>query len=248
MTQSGVDILFIILIFFCGAFVQGAAGFGFGLFSVGLLSFFLTLPQSTATVLALTVLLSVQILVRYRKFIRLGDIRVLFGAALAGRVGAYFFLASFGDALWIKRALGALLLGVVLLTALQERGRVRLPRLNPRLLELAAGGVGGFVGGAFAVGGTFFVLYMLGRYDDKRHYTANIQALFLTLNVLSLTLDAALGHLPHRTYLYVAVGALFAFLGVRLGLMCFERIPMKWIRRIVHGIVVAAACSLLAFG
>lgn len=243
-----MDILFAILIFFCGAFVQGAAGFGFGLFSVGLLTFFLTVPQSTAVVLALTVLLSLQILIRYRKFIRLGDVRVLFGAALVGRLGAYGFLAGFGDALWIKNALGALLLGVVLMTALQERGRLHLPRLNDRVLQIATGAVGGFVGGAFAVGGTFFVLYMLERYDDKRHYTANIQALFVTLNLLSLTLDATFGHLPHRTYLYVAVGALFAFVGVRLGLLCFERIPMRWIRRLVHGIVVLAACSLLVFG
>lgn len=243
-----MDILFILLIFFFGAFVQGAAGFGFGLFSVGLLTFFLTVPQSTAVVLALTVLLSVQILVRYRKFVRLGDIRVLFAAALVGRVGAYLFLADFGNAGWVKRALGALLLGLVLLSAMQGTGRVRLPALDQRVLQMLTGAVGGFVGGAFAVGGTFFVLYMLGRYEDKRHYTANIQSLFLTLNVLSLALDAALGHLPHITYLYVGIGALSAFLGAKLGLLCFDRIPMQWVRRLVHAIVILASCSLLAFG
>ena len=243
-----MQILFILLIAFAGAFVQGAVGFGFGLFSVGLLTFFLTVPESTVTVLALTVLLSFQILVRYRGFIRLGDIWLLFGAAIAGRVGAYFFLTDFGDALWVKQALGGLLLGLVGLTALQERERLRLPEMDQRALQILAGAVGGFAGGAFAVGGTFFVLYMLGRYEDKRQYTANIQCLFLALNVLSLSLDAAAGHLPRVTYLYVGVGALSALLGVRLGLLCFDRIPMRWVRRIVHVIVVLASGVLLAFG
>ncbi len=248
MVGAGVQILFILLIAFAGAFVQGAAGFGFGLFSVGLLTFFLTVPESTVTVLALTVLLSFQILVRYRKFIRLGDIKLLFGAAIAGRIGAFFFLTDFGDALWVKRALGGLLLALIGYAASQERGWVRIPTMNPWMLQILTGAVGGFVGGAFAVGGTFFVLYMLGRYEDKRHYTANIQCLFLAQNVLSLSLNAAAGYLPRVTYLYVGVGALSALLGVRLGLLCFDRIPMRWVRRIVHVIVVLASGVLLVFG
>lgn len=59
------ELILILSILFIGSFIQGASGFGFGLFSMGFLPLFLTLKDSTLLVLALTVVISLTILFRF---------------------------------------------------------------------------------------------------------------------------------------------------------------------------------------
>ncbi|MDA3128462.1 TSUP family transporter [Aliibacillus thermotolerans] len=100
-----LELLFIAFVLFIGSFLQGASGFGFGLFSMAFLPFMFTLKDSTLLVISLALVTAIMIFVKVRKHIEMRKLAYLLSAAIVGRIGAYFILHNFGEMDVLKKVL-----------------------------------------------------------------------------------------------------------------------------------------------
>ncbi|WP_257346863.1 sulfite exporter TauE/SafE family protein [Pseudalkalibacillus decolorationis] len=242
MTEMTIILLIILL----GSFIQGSSGFGFGLVSMGVLSIFLTLKDSMLIVLALTVILSSRIILKLWKYILLRDLYLILASALLGRILAFFFVAQFREAQFMKTILAFVLIGMVIYLYLKRKFSKNLDEnKEKRFVPLISGSFGGFIGGAFAVGGHFFVAYFLSRYQDKRHYIANLQLTFIVLNMMTLFAHGLNGDLNHDFYFYTGTGIVIVLIGVTLGLKLFYRLPTKIIQNIAFTIILVSGLNLM---
>ncbi|HJV16802.1 MAG TPA: TSUP family transporter [Bacillales bacterium] len=153
------ELFLVLLILFIGSFLQGTSGFGFGLFCMGLLPFFLPLKSSTLLVLALTIIISLNIVLKLKEFLLIKELYTILIFALTGRVFSFFFLNYFGDMEIMKLILGFVLIGSVFYLNLKKKDLS--VHFDGIYFAMIIGIVGGFIGGVFAVGGPFFVLYYL---------------------------------------------------------------------------------------
>lgn len=237
----------VLAILFIGSFIQGASGFGFGLFSMGLLPLLLPLKSSTLLVLALTVIISLHIVIKFRKSIRVKDLFFILIASWVGRVFSFFFLNLYGDMNFMKKVLGLVLIGMVIYLFMSKREGDPPGIWKKPLFGILIGFIGGFIGGVFAVGGPFFVFYFLMRYTDKTSYNANLQATFVFTNLFTMILHGLHGDFYPSFYLYFLYGIVVVLLGANLGLRWFQSLPHTWIKKIATVIVLAAGVNLLLF-
>lgn len=238
-----IAILFILLI---GGFIQGASGFGFGLFCMGLFPFFLPLKSSTLIIVALTVIISLNIVIQLRKYILIKDLYYLLSFALAGRILSFYFLNHFGDMDILKKILGFILIGTVIYLNLNKKG-LSTSSNDKIYYAMIIGIIGGFIGGVFAVGGPFFVLYFLMRYNEKNHYNANLQITFVVLNSFTTILHGVNGDFTNTLWLYLILGIVVVLIGVNLGLKWFQYLPNEMIKKMASVIVLLSAVNLIFF-
>ncbi|OQP05682.1 hypothetical protein B1690_12560 [Geobacillus sp. 46C-IIa] len=240
------ELIFVFAILFVGSLIQGASGFGFGLFSMGLLPILLTFKDSTLLVLALTILISLHVAVKFRKSIRGKDLLLILSFALAGRVLSFFILNFYGETEVMRKLLSLVLIGMVIYLYMSEKNAYA-PSFEKPVFPMLIGLIGGMIGGIFAVGGPFFVFYFLMRYKEKESYNANLQASFVIMNSFTIVLHGIHGDFTDSFVLYFLLGAIAVLAGVRAGLKWFERLPHTRIKNVASFIVFAAGMNLLIF-
>lgn len=240
------EIIFVFLILFIGSFLQGSSGFGFGLFSMGLLPLVLTVKDSTLLVLSLTLITSTIIVAKIYKYIELKGLLLILSAALTGRIFSFFFLNLYGEMPFMKKGLGLFLVCMVIFLLFSNNQADTSIRMNP-IFPIALGFIGGFVGGVFAVGGPFFVFYFLMLYEEKHRYNANLQTTFVFTSILTLTLHGFHGDFSTSFILYFLFGAVSVFLGSNIGLKWFEKLPREQIKRYASFVILFAGLNLILF-
>ncbi|WP_018922898.1 sulfite exporter TauE/SafE family protein [Salsuginibacillus kocurii] len=242
-----IEILFVFFVLLIGSFIQGVSGFGFGLVAMGLLPFLFTVKDSTLLVISLAIVLAGSILIKEYKHLDIKGLSVILSAAIVGRIGAFFFLTNFGELEELENVLGLFLMGMVLYLFFKKKGegpsRLMLHPLTPVLLGL----VGGFVGGVFAVGGPFFVVYFLMLYQNKHRYNANMQASFFITSLLTLVLHGTSGDLNPDFFVYFLIGIASVILGSRVGLLFFDRLSQRRVQQSAMALVFLAGLSLILF-
>lgn len=237
------------MILLIGSFLQGIAGFGSGLLAMGLIPLVLTVKESTLLLLAVTVVMSVHILVVHRGHIRLREIAWILSATIVSRIPAFFVLDEFGTAVQMKRILGVVLVLVAAWLWLNsaKTHEAQAAWLGRPAAAVTIGFVGGFTGGLFAVGGPLLALYFLYLYKDKRKYIANLQLTYMIANLLTLGLHGMNGDIHAKWMLIFMFGAAASWLGVYLGTKFFGRLPASTIRKLALGIVMLSGMNLLLF-
>ncbi|AGT30763.1 hypothetical protein M493_02145 [Geobacillus genomosp. 3] len=240
------ELLFVLAILFVGSFIQGASGFGFGLFSMGLLPILLPFKNSTLLVLALTIVISLHVAVKFRKYIQVKDLLSILSFALAGRVLSFFILSFYGETEMMRKLLGLVLIGMVVYLYVSEKNTYT-PSFEKPLFPMLIGLTGGMIGGIFAVGGPFFVFYFLMRYKEKERYNANLQASFIIMNSFTIILHGIHGDFTGSFALYFLLGIVAVLAGVHIGLKWFERLPHTRIKKLASLIVLIAGMNLLVF-
>ncbi|SFE81442.1 sulfite exporter TauE/SafE family protein [Alteribacillus iranensis] len=242
-----LDIVFVFVILFIGSFLQGASGFGFGLFSMSFLPFMFTLKESTLLAVALAVVTSLTILAKVYKHLDYKALLLLLSSAIAGRVGAFFILHNFGEMDIMKKILGFVLIAMVIYI-LSSRNKKKVPYRKVMVaLPIVMGFLGGLIGGIFMTGGPFFVFYLMIASRDKYSYTANLQATFLITGLVTVTLHGLGGDLNSQFLFYFLVGILGVITGSRLGMKWFERLSQDQIKKIASAAVAVAGINLILF-
>ena len=242
-----MEFIVILLILFIGSLIQGASGFGFGLISMGLLPVFLPLKNSTLLVVFLVSIISLEVVRKYYRYIQWQTMTIVLTSALIGRVFSFFVLDTFGEMLILKKILGFLLIGMVFAHFMATKRETHRRFANHPLFAILLTGLGGFIGGVFAVGGPFFVFYFLMHNPDKRNYIANLQTTFLVTNSFTLLLHGLNGDFHSFHFSYMLTGAFIVLLGVKLGLRWFYHLPSEKIQKLASGIIIISAFNLLLF-
>ena len=146
---------------------------------------------------------------------------------MVGRLAGFGFLLQFGESQWMRKALGVIIIATVIYSVFADKLKANANKavsIQDWVAALLLGIVGGFISGAFAAGGPFYVMYMLLRYKDKNKYYAQLQATLCVTNLFSVLLQAH-QHWDRFAIYYLAVGILAIWIGQSLGLKLFHRLP-----------------------
>ncbi|TVP82648.1 MAG: sulfite exporter TauE/SafE family protein [Alkalicoccus sp.] len=240
-----IELLIVFLVLLAGSFIQGVSGFGFGLIAMSFLPLMFTVIESTLLVMSLSLFVAASIAVQMWKHVRWKSLVVLLSAAFFGRIGAFYVLSTYGELDIMRDFLGVFLLLIVVYLFY---GANKMQKIGSTAIwiPILAGLLGGFVGGVFAIGGPFFVFFlMLAFADDKYAYSANLQITFFFTNLMTVTLHGVNGDYNMDFLLYFLVGIVTVLIGTRLGVACLRRISQENMRRLAGAVVALAAINLI---
>ena len=231
------------ILFFCG-FLQGAAGFGFGIFAV---TFMVWLGLSLADAVIITALVSIpQLLVsvtslrdhiRWRPVLYASALRLLclpLGMWVLVKVNRL-------DADVIKLFLGTMLLAILALQ-LFVKSKPKAD-LSPAW-AVAAFSLSGFLQGMVVMGGPPAVLWVMAQSWTNKETRAFLLSLFLFGHPVHLVLlysayRAEVWQPAQQGLAYIPVAMLAAWLGVRAG----NLLPKVRLRQAAYGLLFVVALS-----
>ncbi|MBB6429643.1 sulfite exporter TauE/SafE family protein [Algisphaera agarilytica] len=230
-----------------GAFVQGAAGFGFGLVSVPLLIWAgLDLHQAVA-VLGTTVLTQTAAgSWKFRKHIVWRDMPGMMVGRMIGVPIGLVIMAwlTAGGVELMKQGVGVVLLGVVALTALlRPKPRERVSKKWVPAVSLSSGVLSGTTG----MGGPPLVLWVVSHDWSTQRTRAFLWVLFLQL--MPVQLGLMLWKFGGELWWAIAGGLVMTPVVVFMG-NCGAKVGSRWsrqtLRRVTLGMLVVLAVVSIA--
>ena len=203
--------------------VQGAAGFGFGLVAIALLSSVIEIKDASIILVLGSLSMNIFIFWRLRRHFHFDRVWPMMLSTLVGvPLGVWFLVKA--DPELLRRVLGVVLL---LSVAQSFVPRVGKKRWHPFYLGVPCGVFSGALSGAFATGGPPVVVYVSKQGFDRFRYVATLQVVLGT-SALARILCLGVSGLFVRRLVFLSVGGIVCGVtGAWLGLMVLKRIPEK---------------------
>jgi uncharacterized membrane protein YfcA len=231
----------------CAGFVQGSVGFGFGMLSMAVLPYWLSVQEVVPIISLLGLFIIGSVLWRWRHSLEPGAIRPLLVGTLIGTPFGAYGLS------WIDRRLALGVLGAVLvLVALPSflavwRGAPRSARAAERLEGWAwpIGVLSGLFGGAFNTGGPPLILYGSARGWAPSSFRANLQVVFLASSLVQLVVLFSTGIANQASLELAAVGLPAVLVGVTLGGSLAARLDTRAVRLLVWALLLLLGANFL---
>ena len=213
-------VIAIFLLSIGASFVQRTTGFGFGIFIMTMLPFFLP-TYGEATTLS-------------------GLLAITTSAVIVWRMRSYVTWKR----LWpiLKRILGVALILISIYFALFSQ-KIKLP--TTKKVQVGAGTLSGLMGGFFGMQGPPAVLYFIQSEPSKEHYMAMAQTYFLIGNVMMTFVRAYNGFFTTTVLTDYCFGLGGVVIGTTLGAYVFKRIPNRIFRYIVYAYIAISGVIIL---
>ena len=243
---EGTHIAVIIVIAALAAFVQGYAGFGFGIVCMAVLSFLIGDLERVAAlimILAMAIMLAFLLGSRSRHPIRWKHVALIVPGMFIGTPLGLKFIEAFGNMPVAELCLG------IMLAAFAAQGLV-LPRLTYKLpagLGPPTGAGGGFLSGAFSTGGPPLVLYLYSQTHDPRQMKSTVKACLLALTILRAGVMAIVGRGGYTPSLMWAVLWCLPVVLVMLfvGHWVSTKASIETFRKVVYGLIGVSGVLLI---
>jgi uncharacterized protein len=223
---------------FVSGIVQGAAGFGFGLVSIALMSLVVDVKEASVMLALSALSINVYIFCRLHRWFRFDRVKTMMVCSLLGVPLGVMFLVR-ADVLWLLRILGVLLLMSAVQNVFPLFARLRW---HPIFAGAPSGALTGALAGAFGTGGPPAVAYIAGQNFDKLRFAATMQAVLGISAILRIGCLGFEGLLTQRVLAISAAGIVFAIAGAWIGLRILHRLPERALKTLV-----AALLALLGF-
>ena len=234
--------LFIFLLSIGASFVQRTTGFGFGIFIMTMLPFFLpTYGEATTLSGLLAITTSAVIVWRLREHVigkRLWTILLTF---IIVSTIAIFALKRIEDHI-LRQILGVALIVISIYFALFSQ-KIKLP--TTKKVQVGAGTLSGLMGGFFGMQGPPAVLYFIQSEPSKEHYMAMTQTYFLIGNVMMTIVRAYNGFFTTTVLTDYCFGLGGVIIGTTLGAYVFKHIPNRFFRYIVYAYIAVSGVVIL---
>ncbi len=217
---------------FTGAVIQTVTGFGFGIFAMTLLPYFVssyvssvTLSTSFSFVIVLIATVQLRKQIDYKLLIA-----PLFGYALTNAFIIAFSVTQSDDTL--KKMLGVFLfLLSIYFMFYSHKIKIKAKFTN----GIIAGGISGILGGLFGTGGPPIVIYFLSTTTDSVKYLATIQCYFLLSNAFNLFNRALNGLFTEEIMQLWVFGLVAIGVGMFAGKKINKKVDDKLLRKMVYG-------------
>ena len=219
---------------------------GFASIAVAMFAFVMPTKESTAAVLILLILGDIVAALSYRRHADWSLIRKMLPAIVPGiALGALFMWRV--DDLFMRRAIGALLLASVGLQVWMIRRKSRGRELMPmnRAIAWSAGTAAGFTTMTANAAGPVMALYLLLARVDKRTFVGTNAWFFLIVNISKTPFSASLGLFPPETLALTLWLAPVVLLGTVIGRWAVRRISQTVFEAAVLAASILASVSLL---
>jgi uncharacterized protein len=184
------ELIIILVVLACAAFLHGYTGFGFGLVAMTAFSFLAVDIERISVVVTITVIiLMIEIVVLAKKsaglhWIMWKAVGLIFIGELVGIPIGYWFVLNYGGLPIFRFVFGIILIGFCINGLLRPKLKTRIPDGYVPLIGLASG----LVGGAIMSGGPPLVLYLYSREDEPRRTVATLQVCFLFMCLYRLVI------------------------------------------------------------
>ncbi|MEM8816491.1 MAG: sulfite exporter TauE/SafE family protein [Pseudomonadota bacterium] len=227
---------------------KGGFGGGLGTAAVPLMALVISPIQAAGILLPILCLMDIVTLWAYRGQWQLGELKVLLPASLLGiATGTVFFEVLSPDA--IRLCVG--------LVAVLFTSHYCLSKLRPgpdamadfsRVLGLPAGAVAGFTSFIAHAGGPPMNMYLLRRPLSRTEFVATTAVFFALVNYTKLIPYAWLGQLSAANLKTSAALAVFAPLGVYLGVWLHRRVSDRVFFVVVYLFLFVVGVRLIVTG
>jgi len=227
-----------------GGFINGLAGFGTALFSLGFFLQIMPPVQAVAIVLFLSVLSGVQGVWLVRTSI-LNQPRRLARFLVPGLIGIPLGVAllSFLDPKVLKLVIAAFLIlyGSFFLL------RANLPKFDrpTPVMDSSIGFVGGVLGGAAALSGALPTMWCAMRPWAKSETRAVLQPYNVAILGISAVLFAFKGIYTIETLTYIAIATPLTMIFAQIGITTFKRLSDTGFRRLLIGLMFLSGIILM---
>ncbi len=227
---------------------------GGGTLAVVLFAMALPARESTAALLVLLLVGDLFAVWMYRRTVDWAILRRLIWPVLVGvAVGTVFLgLASDGA---VRRVIGAILLGLLLLTLLRRRGQSKAhapatgeasgPAKPGRIAGYGYGWLGGFTTMVANAGGPVMSMYMLAMRLEVKTFLGTAAYFFFVVNLVKVPFQIGLGLLDWDTLRIVGVLVPLVVLAAFIGRWVAERISQTLFERLVLVLTALGAVDLL---
>ncbi len=216
------------------SFVQRTTGFGFGIFIMTLLPFFMpSYGEAVALSGLLAMTTSVLIVYQMWRFITWKRLLPILITFIVISTASIFVLTRIHDDA-LQKILGIVLILTAFYFAFFSK-RIRLKTTLP--YQVGTGIISGVMGGFFGMQGPPAVLYFLSSEPNKESYMAMAQTYFLLGNIGMTLVRASNGFLTDavwQSYLYCVCAVL---IGTLLGLWAFKHIPARIFPYVVYSYI-----------
>ena len=235
-------VIAIFLLSIGASLVQRTTGFGFGIFIMTMLPFFLpTYGEATTLSGLLAITTSAVIVWKMRSYVawhRLWPILLTF---MIVSTIAIFALARIEDHI-LRQILGVVLILISIYFAAFSQ-KIKLP--TTKRVQVGAGTLSGLMGGFFGMQGPPAVLYFIHSEPTKEHYMTMAQTYFLIGNVMMTIVRAYNGFLTTTVLTDYCFGLGGVIIGTSLGAFVFKRIPNRIFRYVVYAYIAVSGVIIL---
>lgn len=199
--------------------------------SVAVFASLLPARQSTGALLVLLLVADLFAVTAYRRHADVRALLRLAPAVIAGLLLGAVFLAFASDG-WVKRTIGIVLLGVLVITLLRRRAQAAVSRGIHPVATVTYGALGGFTTMVANAAGPVMSMYFLAARFDVKRFLGTAAWFFFLVNLTKLPFSIGLGLLTGPELLLdlvlvplVVAGALGGrWLAGRLNQTVFDRL------------------------
>ncbi len=236
-------VIAIFLLSIGASFVQRTTGFGFGIFIMTMLPFFVpTYGEATTLSGILAITTSSVIVFQLRRYVTWQRLWLILLTFIIVSTFAIFALTRIEDHI-LRRILGVALV-VISIYFMLFSNKIKLP--TTRKVQIGAGTLSGLMGGFFGMQGPPAVLYfiqleMVGSQNpeknSKERYMAMAQTYFLIGNIMMTIVRAYNGFFTSTVLIDYFYGIGGVIIGTWLGKCVFKRISTRILRYIVYAYI-----------
>ncbi len=222
----------VVLIAVVGSIIQRVSGFGFGVWSMIFLPTILgSFPHATLVSSLMSLVSCAMVAFTMLRHIRWRDLVFpLIGYSVVALPAILLLTKSSNKVLNIS--LGVVLVVLSIYFIFFSSKITIKPNAGAGLL---CGGLSGFMGGFFAMGGPPVVVYFLQSSPDKQVYLATIQMYFVITNIYSSGIKIARGLFTLEVGVLSACGIIGMLIGLYIGKKIFNKLNALTLRRVVYG-------------
>lgn len=212
-----------------GSCIQGATGFGFGIFVMTILPFLFPATPLTMGIAILGLVNIISILVHKWRYIDYKKMLWPTCVSFLGRYLGIYALIQIEEGPY-KKVLGVTLIALSVIFMFVNNINIKATVFSGAV----AGFLSGWLGGAFNMSGPPLVFYYLSSIEDKNTYIATVQATMLLSSLFSLGLQISYGRLSVQAFAIAGVGFLSVIIGSKIGLRILNRLNKEHLKKLVY--------------
>ena len=236
------ELIFIAVITFAAAMLQGLSGFGSALLAMSFLPFVIEDIRTAVPYVALNaIIISAVNFYREKQHFEIKEVSPAIIGTLPGIMIGILLLKNV-DPTIIKKVLGSFLVAYsVYSLAVKLKSRKNMDVKWGYLF----GFVAGIMGGAFTINGPFMVLYCSLKYNDKRKIKVLLSSFFIVSGFITIIGYAGSGMITTEVASLFAYNALLTVAGVFAGNYFYDKINTTIFKRLIYLILFFSGVMLL---
>lgn len=221
------------IIIFLAALLQGTTGFGFSLFSIPLLTLFISPKTAIPMILLVSVLINISVLYNSRKSLNFKFILQIFLFSMIGvPIGAKLLLILPDYVLKIVIGVFILLFGILFFF------NVRFKVKNEKITRVVVGFFSGLLNGSITMSGPPIIIFLANEQKGKMHFRAHLASFFLLLTLFTIPVYIYYGLITKVVVDYALIFSVAVILGVIGGNILIHKIKEVHFRKLTLVIII----------